>query len=154
MGVDWEDFTEKIITYSPPKGRCKMLNFDSVTVIDDSYNANLESTIGALNYLKAFGTIGRNIFIFGDMLELGTNSEEHHKAVGRKCNDLEIDVVYLVGNYTKYTDMVLNSKISHQHFFSKVELVNEIKSSFNKNDVILIKGSRGMEMETIINNIF
>ncbi len=154
LGLEWDKFRERILTYNPPKGRCEIKKFELVTVIDDTYNANLESTIGALNYLKAYGGTGKNIFIFGDMFELGEDSELHHRQIGQKCKESEIDAVYLVGEKTKFTDLEINSSIYHQHFSSKDQLAKEIKDSFSHGDVILIKGSRGMAMETIIQDLF
>ncbi len=154
LGVEWDVFRDRISTFDPPKGRCQVKQFNSVTVIDDTYNANLESTIAALDYLKAFGGNGRKIFIFGDMFELGQDTELHHRKIGEKCKQTELDAVYLLGEKTLYTDMELNSSITHRHYSSKNELISSLKDSFEEGDKILIKGSRGMAMETIIQGIF
>ena len=52
--------------------------FKSITIIDDTYNSNVESTLAAIDYLKAFSGNGKRIFVFGDMLELGNKEEEFH----------------------------------------------------------------------------
>ena len=77
---------EKILTFNPPQGRCKVLTFDSITVIDDTYNANLDSCIAAIDYLIAFSGVGRNILVLGDMLELGGASIKQHEKLGLKWN--------------------------------------------------------------------
>jgi len=154
LGINWNDFRERIITFSPPNGRCQVKRFNSITIIDDTYNANLESTLASLDYLNAFGGDGRNIFIFGDMLELGNDSETHHRKIGKKCIDADLDAVFLVGEETKFADKELNSSIHHQHFKSKEKLIESLKNSFINGDKILIKGSRGMAMETIIKDVF
>ena len=54
---------------------------NSNIIIDDTYNANLDSTLAAIDYLTAFSGYGKRIFVFGDMLELGDLSkEQHHKS--------------------------------------------------------------------------
>ena len=154
LGVEWDVFRDQILSFEPLKGRCQVKQFNSVTVIDDTYNANLESTIAALDYLMAFGGNGRKVFIFGDMFELGQNTESHHRKIGEKCKQTNLDAVYLLGEKTLFTDMELNSSTTHRHYSSKNELISSLKDSFKEGDKILIKGSRGMAMETIIQGIF
>ena len=154
LGVEWDVFRDRILSFDPPKGRCQVKQFNSVTVIDDTYNANLESTIAALDYLMAFGGNGRKVFIFGDMFELGQNTESHHRKIGEKCKQTNLDAVYLLGEKTLFTDMELNSSTTHRHYSSKNELISSLKDSFKEGDKILIKGSRGMAMETVILGIF
>tara|TARA_B100001971_G_scaffold211303_1_gene238759 strand:+ start:243 stop:1583 length:1341 start_codon:yes stop_codon:yes gene_type:complete len=154
LGVEWDVFRDQILSFEPPKGRCQVKQFNSVTVIDDTYNANLESTIAALDYLMAFGGNGRKVFIFGDMFELGQDTESHHRKIGEKCKQTNLDAVYLLGEKTLFTDMELNSSTTHRHYSSKNKLISSLKDSFKEGDKILIKGSRGMAMETIIQGIF
>ena len=154
LGVEWDVFRERITSFDTPKGRCQVKQINSVTVIDDTYNANLESTIAALDYLMAFGGDGRKIFIFGDMFELGRDTELHHRKIGEKCRQSALDAVYLLGEKTLFTNMELNSSIKHQHYSSKNELIISLKDSFKEGDKILFKGSRGMAMETVIQGIF
>ena len=154
LGVEWDIFRDRIITFDPPKGRCQVKQFNSITVIDDTYNANLESTIAALDYLMAFSGNGRKIFIFGDMFELGQDTELHHRKKGEKCKQTELDAVHLLGEKTLFTNMELNSSIIHRHYSSKNELITSLKESFKEGDKILFKGSRGMAMETVIQGVF
>ena len=154
LGVEWDIFRDRITTFDPPKGRCQVKQFNSITVIDDTYNANLESTIAALDYLMAFGGNGRKIFIFGDMFELGQDTELHHRKIGEKCKQTGLDAVHLLGEKTLFTDMELNSSIIHRHYSSKNELITSLKESFKEGDKILFKGSRGMAMETVIQGVF
>ena len=73
-------------SFLPPKGRCYVTKINDITIIDDTYNANLTSTLAALEYLNAFSNDGRKIFVFGDMLELGKASKDQHSEVGMKCS--------------------------------------------------------------------
>lgn len=154
MGINWKDIRTQIQSFKPPSGRCQIKKFDDVTVIDDTYNANLVSCLAALDYLKAFSDNGRKIFVFGDMLELGELSKQQHLTVGEKCKELNLDFVYTYGNETKATSKALNNKILHSHFDSKSNLVSKLKKDLMPGDKILFKGSRGMAMDTIISEVF
>jgi len=153
-GITWETFQEQILSFVPPAGRCQIKDIKQVTVIDDTYNANLESTLAAIDYLNAFSGNGRRILVFGDMYELGKGSAELHRQVGNKCNQVGLDAVYTVGKDTVYTDDVLNNVAFHEHFENKSDLAQALKADLQAGDKILFKGSRGMAMETIIEEVF
>ena len=154
LGVDWENVVERIQSFSPPSGRCQVKQFNDVTVIDDTYNANLISSLAALDYLKAFSGNGRRIFVFGDMFELGPTSHEQHKQVGDKCTELRLDGVFTLGENTIHTDIAIHSDIDHQHFENHGALIESLKKNILSGDKILFKGSRGMAMEKVIQGVF
>ena len=153
MDVEWEAIKDRISTFSPPKGRCEVKNNGSYIIIDDTYNANLESTLAAIDYLSAFSGQGKKVFIFGDMLELGDVSREQHIAIGKKCDEMELYAVLTYGKETIATSKSIKKVKINQHFDSKEELIDFLQKIITSNDKILIKGSRGMRMETIIQNI-
>ncbi len=154
LGVKAETLNNQLRSFSPPRGRCFVSQKNNITIIDDTYNANLTSAIAALDYLNAFSNEGRKIFVFGDMLELGDESERQHAQIGMKCSNLEIDCVYTIGNQTTFTDSNIRNGIIHQHFRSKDQLIGSLKRMIKKGDKILFKGSRGMKMEKIIEGVF
>ena len=149
LGLGWDTIIDRIKTFIPPKGRCEVKNNGKITVIDDTYNANLESTIAAIDYLKAFSGDGQRIFVFGDMLELGDSSIEQHKTIGEKCNDSKIDAVLTFGKETIATDGALLIDY-HRHYNHKEDLLKTLSEIAKDGDKVLVKGSRGMKMETIV----
>ena len=153
LQVEWDAIEDRIHTFTPPKGRCEVKNNGSYTIIDDSYNANLESTLAALDYLNAFSGRGNKIFILGDMLELGTSSENQHREIAKKCNDININAIMTYGTETKITNKYVKESIYKKHFDNQSQLCEELKEIANKNDKILIKGSRGMKMENIVESL-
>ena len=154
IGIDWQYFQDKILTFVPPKGRCKVLKYGSITVIDDTYNSNLESCSAAIDYLNAFSGKGRNIAVLGDMLELGDASEDQHRKLGDKCSSSKLDAVFTMGVETAYAhDSIENIKVKY-HFDEHKDLIKTLKNHLNKNDKVLFKGSRGMEMEKVITGVF
>ena len=154
MGVDWEKVVDQIKSFLPPPGRCQVKQFKDITVIDDTYNANLISSLAALDYLKAFAGNGRRIFVFGDMFELGPTSPEQHQQVGEKCSELGLDGVFTLGEDTVHTDAAVHPDIQHFHFDTPDALIENLKNNLHAGDKILFKGSRGMAMEKIIEGVF
>ena len=153
LKVTWEAIKDRIMTFKPPKGRCEIKTNGEITVIDDTYNANLESTIAAIEYLKAFSGNGKRIFVFGDMLELGNSSEKQHRIIGKKCQKEELSAVFTFGNETIVTNEEINDSIIHKHFNKKESLLSSLNEIISEGDKILVKGSRGMRMEEIVEKI-
>ncbi len=154
LGVKWEEIIGKIQSFTPPPGRCQVKQLVGITVIDDTYNANLVSSLAALDYLKAFSGNGRKIFVFGDMFELGETAPEQHVKVGEKCNEIKIDGVFTIGENAIHTDSAINGGIEHRHFSSPADLIRSLKKNLHAGDKVLFKGSRGMAMERIIERVF
>jgi len=153
LGLSWEAIKDRILTSQPPKGRCEIKTNGQITVIDDTYNANVDSTIAAIDYLKAFSGNGKRIFVFGDMLELGDSSEDQHRIIGKKCQKEELSVVFTIGNETIVTHEEINNSILHKHFEQKESLLSNLNEIISEGDKILVKGSRGMRMEEIVEQI-
>ena len=153
LNISWELFRNRISTFQPPSGRCEIKKLKNMTIIDDTYNANLESTVAAIDYLSGFSGNGRRILIFGDMFELGKESRNQHIKVGQKCADSDLDIVFTVGNESVATDESISSGPEHLHFNTKEDLIKKLKAEVMDGDKILVKGSRGMAMETIIDNL-
>ena len=154
LGINAKSINKRLKSFLPPRGRCFVSKINDVTIIDDTYNANLTSSIAALEYLNAFSNEGRKIFVFGDMLELGDASEKQHAEVGIKCSSLKIDIVFTIGEQTVFTDSNIIGNTYHKHFESKEVLIKTLKKIIEKNDKILFKGSRSMEMDKIIEKVF
>ena len=150
LGLSWGEIRENVASFQPPKGRCEVKNNGMITIIDDTYNANLESTVAAIDYLKAFSGNGQRIFVFGDMFELGDLSQDQHRRVGEKCNEAGLSAVFTVGEATVTTDAIITYSELHRHFDNKDDLLTSLKSIVKDGDKVLVKGSRGMKMETIV----
>ena len=154
LGIEWKLLQEKILTFKPPKGRCKVITYNSITIIDDTYNANLESCIAAIDYLNAFSGSGRKILVLGDMLELGNASTSQHEKLGSKCSEANLDAVFTIGKRTLSTQSTIHGVPINLHYNNSGDLISSLKSQLQDNDKILFKGSRGMKMEKIISGVF
>ena len=116
------------------------------TLIDDTYNANPESVKRSIDVLSGFP--GRKIFIFGDMFELGRYRRKHHKDIGTYANKLNIDILITFGELSSLASNGFQKKSFN--FCNEKKLKEFIANFIKKNDIVLIKGSRGMQMERFI----
>lgn len=118
-------------------------------IIADYYNSNPESLKASLEYLKLLS--GRKkVAIIGDMLELGKNSQALHEDVINTIINSGAQSVFLVGKDAKYIYELLPSEIHKKHFDNVESLMNNIDQLFQGNELVLIKGSRGIKLDKII----
>ena len=116
------------------------------TLIDDTYNANPESVKRSIDVLSEFS--GRKIFIFGDMFELGWYRKKLHVDIGSYANKSKIDILITFGDLSKNASSRFRKK--SYNFLNEDQLRDFIINFVKKNDIVLIKGSRGMKMERFI----
>jgi len=153
LGIDWSVVEEATPLFTPVKGRCVVQELNGLTIIDDTYNANVESTQAALGFLTDFSGRGRKIFVFGDMFEMGSAAEEAHAHVGRACLDSKLDAVFTTGQFAEIVTRIASARFPSFHFRTKERLLEQLRRFCQPGDVLLVKGSRGMAMETIIQGL-
>ncbi len=154
IGMSPEKIRQQIETFSTPEGRGNVLNISGVTIINDSYNANLESAKSGIHNLSTTESEGRKVVVLGDMFELGEEELEIHKKLGEFISREKIDAVFLTGSRMEVThNAISNRKIYFEHFTNKQNLTDALNQYIQSGDILYIKGSRGMQMETIIEGI-
>ena len=123
---------------------------NGTTILDDTYNANPESSLAALNLLAELN--GRKVAVLGDMLELGAIEEEGHRVVGGRAAEV-VEVLVAVGAKGKWIgEAARDAGLSQNTFFAEdnrqaIEILREVMRA---GDMILVKGSRGAKMEEIV----
>lgn len=117
-----------------------------VSIIDDTYNANPVSMRAALAVLAKLP--GKQIFVMGDMVELGDSAEKLHDEVGSDAKNLGIHKMFGVGPLTALAVHAFGKNA--MHFSNKKMLIEALKSEINSDTTILIKGSRFMRMEDVV----
>jgi UDP-N-acetylmuramyl pentapeptide synthase len=127
------------------------------TLINDAYNANPRSMELALETLAEMKGKGRAIAVLGDMLELGSFTEEAHQQLGQKAGELSIDLVLTFG---EQAPVVAESAIRHglpperaKVVKSHGEAISILKEILKEGDWVLLKGSRRMAMEKIVEGL-
>jgi UDP-N-acetylmuramoyl-tripeptide--D-alanyl-D-alanine ligase len=124
----------------------------SMTIINDCYNANPNSMNEAFFTLSKLYGKGSRIAILGDMRELGSASFDEHLNVLQKASK-SADHVFITGEemYKAYSSLSPTGQI---HFFAdKAEIVPAVRDVLKKDDIILVKGSRGMKMEDVVEQL-
>jgi UDP-N-acetylmuramoyl-tripeptide--D-alanyl-D-alanine ligase len=122
------------------------------TIIDDTYNANPTSCLAALNLLAELDAT-RKVAIFGDILELGDFEDEGHRIVGRRSAAVVQQLVSVGPKARTITEAALDSGMKPDQviaFENKSEAIEQLGSIIQPGDFILVKGSRGVKMEDVV----
>ncbi len=133
-------------------GRSKVYEGE-VTVIDDSYNANYESSYAILDVIQRLRWKGRKNLAFGSMKELGSASACSHRLLGQKIGKSGASNVFLYGKEMEEVyDMLKNEAFCGKLFYSDMfeEIQNDVKRTMTEGDLLLLKGSRVMQMERLL----
>ncbi len=122
-----------------------------VTVIDDCYNANPASMGVALDALSGLAVESRAVAVLGDMLELGADEAAEHSLIGVKASD-QVALIAFFGERMKvaHAQAVKKLKKNSRHFTEIEPLVAWLKGELHSGDVVLVKGSRGMKLERVV----
>ena len=117
-------------------------------LIDDTYNANPDSARAAIEVLCSLKTKGKRILVFGDMKELGRFRKKLHMEIGEYAKYRGVDILIGFGNLSSHT---VSSFGDNGFFFeSKDNLYEFLTSKLVRGDIVLLKGSRSMEMQELI----
>ncbi len=136
---------QAIRDYEPANNRSQLIKRGSKTIIMDAYNANPTSMCSAISSLA--DSDGVKTAILGDMLELGDQADIEHAAIGVQLKEAGIDESLLVGDHMAGArDQAVGAK----HFNDKEALIEYLKKNNLRGDTVLIKASRGMSLETIL----
>jgi UDP-N-acetylmuramoyl-tripeptide--D-alanyl-D-alanine ligase len=152
LGIPLDDVVRGLGSARPVKGRCVWREAGGVRILDDTYNANPVSVSAALETVAAHRGRGRLLVVLGDMLELGAMTEDAHRAVGRAVAALGPAVFVGVGRHMALA--VEQARVSGvadaRHATTFEDTVAELVKSIEPGDVVLVKGSRGMRMERVV----
>lgn len=133
----------------------KKVNQNGVTIIDDTYNASYDSMKSSIELLGKSNN--RKIAILGDMLELGEYSEEIHRKVGEDVVNNNIDILITVGEFSKYIkDEAIKNGFNKENIYSfekQEDTYNLLKTILKNEDLVLIKGSHGINLENVVEEI-
>jgi len=144
--VPLENIKNAIEAYIPQNNRSQILDKDDYHIVLDAYNANPNSMEAALENFKNIPGANKIAFL-GDMFELGEHSEEEHEKIADLASGMNFDAVYLIGENFYKTNSDLEKFPSFEDF------VSFLKNNKIKKGNLLIKGSRGMALERILDHL-
>lgn len=144
--VAFKDISDALKDYAPKNNRSQIQKTEKNTLLLDAYNANPTSMSSSLINFGDLSTELRKVVIIGDMLELGDYSQEEHQNIVDLCINQNFENVYLVGEFFKETTVTKE----FQKFDSTAELKVYLTANPITNSYILIKGSRGIALEKVV----
>lgn len=153
LKVSFKDIASALANVQPAKGRQCFHSVMGVTVIDDTYNANPVSYHNAIRTLSLVRGRGRSFLVAADMLELGSQSEELHAAVGEAAARAGIDHLLTIGRWAGLAGTrarQVDPAVWVKNYEKQEDILIDLGSLLRPGDVVLVKGSRGMKMETLV----
>ncbi|MEK7648395.1 MAG: UDP-N-acetylmuramoyl-tripeptide--D-alanyl-D-alanine ligase [Patescibacteria group bacterium] len=160
LDIPLKQAVQDVREYVGPKGRMKLLGgMKQTLIIDDSYNSSPLAAYEALTFMESIRIheYARRIAVFGDMLELGTFTEQEHRKLGELCVQKGVDILVTIGSAAKWiADGAAESGIDTSRIFrfDRTEEVHEVLlDTMKQGDVVLVKGSQGMRLEKIVKEI-
>jgi UDP-N-acetylmuramoyl-tripeptide--D-alanyl-D-alanine ligase len=144
----------RLARFKSPHLRNQVSQIRGITIINDTYNANPDSTTMAVYTLGSFMTAGKKIAVLGDMLELGPLAKAAHREIGRLVAQSNISNLLTVGKMAKYVaEGAIKSGMDKKQVFTacdKKNIIKQLLKTIAPKDVVLVKGSRAMKMEEIV----
>lgn len=158
MGASLDDVAAGLASVEVPGRRMRLESIAGVTVLDDAYNANPASVAAGLRTLAAWSIAagGRRIAALGDMLELGPTGPELHAEVGRLAAELGLDLLVGTGPLMKHAVDALGSGKGHTRAVAAADAAEAgrfLAGWLRSGDALLLKGSRGMRMEGVLDEL-
>lgn len=152
-----EEIKKGVRAFAPSGLRQTLIEFPDYKVIRDCYNASPTSMKSGLEVLSLTECQGRRVACLADMLELGDVSEKAHKAVGKLVVEYGTDCLIVVGKEAKFIaqgaiEAGMNPADVYE-FDTNAALIEKLPALLKKQDLILVKGSRGMHLEEIADAI-
>lgn len=147
LGAEPADVAPALAALQPVPGRLSPVpGINGARLIDDSYNANPDSVLAALQVLVA--APGRRTLVLGDLAELGVDDAELHRELGRQAAAAGIDRLVTVGRLSELASEAFGS--NGRHFADRRTLVESLAAGLSDEDSVLVKGSRSARMDEVV----
>ncbi len=157
LGIPDELIRDGLESFSPVKGRMNLITTDAgFIIIDDTYNANPESMKAAIDALCGMKKTGKRILVAGDMLELGDFSASLHERIGKEAATTGVDRLYVAGNFSAHVASgAMDNGMDRSNLFTgtREQISKHLTEILKPGDIVLVKGSRGMAMEKVVNRL-
>lgn len=153
LGISRDMIKEAIEEFSPyPMRMNPKKSKKGYVIIDDTYNANPASMYEALRTFNTLPCKGKKVLILGDMNELGDHSSYYHKELGKYLTQVDFNYAFFFGERIRDTYLEIK-KEGVFHFEDMSALIEKVSHILEDNDCVLIKGSRSLNMDLIVEGI-
>ena len=150
LGIDAETIAQGLTAFMPVNGRMQRKQaVNGATVIDDTYNANPDSVLAAINVLAK--TVAPRILVLGDMGEVGSDGVHFHEEVGTHAAQSGIDRMLTLGELARHASAAFGA--NGEHFNTLEDLMQALGVALTSDATVLVKGSRFMQMERVVHQL-
>lgn len=153
MGIPFALVKSGIESFVPAGNRMATEEYLGITIVNDAYNSNPVSARGAIETVASMKTPGRRVVVFGDMLELGSKSDEYHAEMGRIIAAAHVDFLILLGTFST---TVKNAAVTAGLDAARIAVVADhsaavelLTAYLHSGDLLLLKASRGIRLELV-----
>lgn len=150
FGVSPAKIRAAVKKFRPAGKRMEMVKKGGVTILNDTYNANPDSVVSALDALGTISVRGKKIVVLADMLEMGPAARREHERIGRLVRSAGNLHLLTFGPMARHLS---RSARTGSHFRTKQDLLRALRSLVERGDIVLVKGSRGMRMEEVVESL-
>ncbi len=161
LGLAESDIVKGLAIAKGPDMRMQRTAAQGIEFFNDAYNANPDSMLAAIATftdlcLQSHEAPGRRIAILGDMLELGDAAPQLHREIGQTIAASPFDAVHFVGPLSRHAADVATRTAGpaiHHHAAATADTCHAIAQTLATGDIVLLKGSRGMKLERILQSV-
>jgi UDP-N-acetylmuramoyl-tripeptide--D-alanyl-D-alanine ligase len=154
QGMDLDEIREGLENVEYPRMRMEQVVLNGVRFVNDCYNANVPSMTAALRAIRETPCEGRKIAVLGDMFELGEHAQRSHLDIGAMAANSGLAVLVTVGQAGRWMAEAAVEAGMETHrvlpVLSATEAAESLRSLVHEGDLVLIKGSRGLRLEKIL----
>ncbi len=150
MGAEPEPARRALAAFRGAKQRLQWTEQAGVRLLDDTYNANADSMLAALQTLSDLPCAGRRVAILGDMAELGSHAGEAHREVGAAAGRLGLDVLVAIGRHSELTREAAAGTKTRLSFPDVESALPAVRDLLRNGDTVLAKASRSSRLERVI----
>jgi UDP-N-acetylmuramoyl-tripeptide--D-alanyl-D-alanine ligase len=151
MKMEWDEINRQVPKLQLPKMRFEQYEKNSVVFVNDAYNANPDSMRAALSHLPEPKEGGKKIAVLGMMVDMGPDSESIHREVGRFAQKYVDHLLVMGKEAAPIYEAFQEVKKPAEQYLDFQKLANRLKTLMSPGDVVLVKASRCVEMEKLLN---
>lgn len=156
FGISFENIKKGLLSVEKTGMRNELVKGNGFTILDDSYKSNPASVRAALSTLYSITGYAQKIAVLGDMLGLGDDEIDMHREIGEEIKSDKIDYLFTIGEFGKYIYETAEENFSSDkifHFDDKDKLVEKVKEVTEKDALVLVKASRPLAMEEVVEKL-
>lgn len=156
FGISYENIEKGLLQVEKTGMRNELIKADGFTILDDSYKSNPSAVLAALDTLYSIKGYSQKIAVLGDMLGMGDEQADMHRDIGRTIDPSQIDYLFTLGDFGRYFSETAKLSFPEDRvlaFFDKPSLIKKIKEVIKPNAIVLVKASRPLAMEEVVEGL-